>query len=64
MYDNKHCPVCKSIMMAAVHCRLHKALVCIEHCTKCRHLQKPYWQCRYKVGTKGGELDGEKENRP
>lgn len=31
-YKNRICPICHRSVSAAMHCRMHKALVCMEHC--------------------------------
>lgn len=49
-YDNTVCPVCgKNVHQEHVwsHCPLHRAMVCMEHCTGCpfRNARAPH--CRY-----------------
>ncbi|WP_196590554.1 hypothetical protein [Pectinatus frisingensis] len=53
VYSNTHCPVCGHRIMTGFVCRLHRGVICENHCDpaggkRCRYFQREFFQCLYR----------------
>jgi ribosomal protein L32 len=51
-YNNRHCPICGSLIMTGIVCRMYEGTICMEHCLDCEHFRRMFWHCMFSAQEK------------